>query len=99
MIIIPYLGAPALGLVHHDLAGLLLEDGQDQRVGGVHGVGDELAGLVKLQGEGSDVLHHLGSVLKVCPGNVGHHPVDVHLGQQSGDTRVQQHEGVEGSSL
>ena len=96
---VTYLGAPGLGLIHHDLARLLLEYGQDQRVGGVGGVCDELPGIIELQGEGGHVLHHFGAPLDVGPGDVGHHPVDVHLGQQPGDACVQQHEGVESSSL
>ena len=93
------LGAAGLGLLHHDHPALLPEHGQHQGVGGVARVSDELPVLVELEGEGGDVLHHLGPVLDVGAGDVGHHPVDVHLGQQPGDAGVQQHDGVEGSPL
>ena len=77
--------AASLCLVtNDDAAGVLLEHGQDQRMGGVDGVGDELPVLGELQGEGGHVPHYLGSLLNVITRNIGQHPVDVHLGQ---DTR------------
>ena len=75
-----------LGLGRDDLPCLLLEHQHQERVGGLHRVCHKLAVLSELEGEGSDVLHHLHSVPDVVAGHVGHHPVDVHLGKNSLDS-------------
>ena len=60
---------------------------------------DELSVVVKLQGEGGDIPHDLDTVVDVVPGNVGHHPVDKHLGQESADASIKEHHSVQRTKL
>ena len=60
---------------------------------------DELPIVVKLQGEGGDIPHDLDTVVYVVPGNIGHHPVDKHLGQESADAGIQEHHSVQRTKL
>ena len=88
-----------MSFVYYDFPGFLFKNCKDERMRGFLWVCDELPIVVKLQGEGGDIPHDLDTVVYVVPGNIGHHPVDKHLWQESADASIKEHHSVQRTKL